>query len=95
MDSQTVFAKTSKGVLGLRNRTVRLPAKLGVIFLAVNGKSSVSTLGQTLGMDESNLFPALQKLVVDGYIRIFYEPREANQSSPGSADRDLDFTSQR
>ena len=92
MHPQTIFAKTSKGVLAAKNRSTRLPAALDVVFLAVNGRSSVSTLRQTLRMDESSLLPALHRLVVDGYIRIFYEPREAEQSPPVSADHDLDFT---
>jgi len=85
MNPQTIFAKTSKGVLGVRNTPTRLPATLGAVFFAVNGRSSVSILGQTLGMDESSLLLALRRLVVAGYIRIFYAPREAEGSS-------LDFT---
>ena len=92
MHPRTIFAKTSKGVLGARNRTARLPARLDVVFLAVNGRSSVSMLGQTLGMDESVLLQALHRLAGDGYIRVFYEPSEADQPSRVSAADDLDFT---
>jgi len=92
MHPQTILAKTSKGVLEVKNKIMRLPAKFGVVFFAVDGRSSVSKLGQTLGMDQSSLIQALHKLVADGYIKIFYEPSEAHQSSPVSADNDLDFT---
>lgn len=92
MHPQTIFAKTSKGVLEVKNNITRLPAKFGVVFFAIDGKCSVSTLGQTLRMDELSLGQALHKLAADGWIRVFYEPRRADQSSPVSTDRDLDFT---
>ena len=42
-------------------------------------------------MEESALLPALEKLLADGYIKIFYEPPEARQPA-AAGDSDLDFT---
>ena len=92
MHPKTIFTKSSKGVHEIINRTIRLPRDLGLLFLAVDGRCTVSELSQKAGMNESSLVQALYKLVADGYIRVFYEPPEAGQSLPVSADIDLDFT---
>jgi DNA-binding MarR family transcriptional regulator len=92
MHPQIIFTKTSKGLQEVINRTIRLPQDLGLLFLAVDGRCTVSGLSQKAGMDESSLVQALDKLVADGYIRLFYEPPEAGQSVPVSGDVDLDFT---
>ena len=92
MHPQTIFAKTSKGVLEIKSKTIRLPRNLGLVFLAVDGRSPLSQLAQTTGLDQSSLTQALHKLVDDGYIRVFYEPPDAGQPAPASADFDLDFT---
>jgi hypothetical protein len=40
MHPQTVYAKTSKGVLEIKNKTVKLDRNAGGIFLSVDGKSN-------------------------------------------------------
>ena len=92
MHPKTIFTKSSKGLHEVLTRTLRLPRDLGLLFLAVDGRSTVSELSQKAGMDELSLVQALHKLVADGYIMVFYEPPEAGQSVPSSADTNLDFT---
>jgi hypothetical protein len=93
MHPRTIFAKTPKGVLEVRNKTIRLPRDLGLLFLAVDGKCPVSELPQKAEMDASSLTEALERLVADGYIRISYQPPEAGQAAAEAGDLDLDFTS--
>jgi DNA-binding MarR family transcriptional regulator len=92
MHSKTMFTKTPKGVQELENRTMRLPRDLGLVFLAVDGRRSVAELMQKAGMDESSLVQALDRLVANGYIKVSYEPLEAEHASSASDDFDLDFT---
>ena len=92
MHPQTVFTKTPKAVHELKNKTIRLPRDLGVLFLAIDGKSPISELPQMTGIDEASLPRALNRLMAYGYIRIVWKPAEVAQSSPVSDDIDLDFT---
>ena len=39
MHPDTIYTKTAKGVLEVKNKTIRLPRELGLIFLAVDGKA--------------------------------------------------------
>src|SRR5262249_56150129 len=94
MHPQTIYTKTPKGVLEIKNKTIRLPRDLGLLFLAVDGKSTVAELPQKAHMDAASLTPALDRLVADGYIKVFYQPSEAGQAAALSPDDlDLDFTS--
>ena len=91
MHPKTIFTKTAKGVLEVKNKTIRLPRELGLVFLAVDGKSAVGSLPEKAKISEEALDQALEKLQADGYIKIFYQPPEAGQAA--SVDLDLDFTS--
>src|SRR5262245_10329572 len=105
MHPQTVFAKTAKGVLEIKNKTIKLPRELGVVFLSVDGKSTVADLAQKSGLPDPKLQEALDKLVADGYIKIFSAPAGAAPAPaapqaafavpPAAQDigDDLDFTS--
>ena len=44
MHPLTVFTKTSKGVLEVRNKTIKLSRDLNQIFLLVDGKSTVADM---------------------------------------------------
>ena len=92
MHSQTIFTKTPKGVQELEKRALRLSRYLGLVFLAVDGRRSVAELRQKAEIDEASLVKALNWLVADGYVKVFYQPPEARQTSSASADFDLDFT---
>jgi hypothetical protein len=94
MHPQTIFTKTAKGVLEVKSRTIRLPRELGLVFLAVDGKSTLADLPQKARIDEATLNEALEKLIADGYVKVFFEPPAAGEAAtaPGG-DMDLDFTS--
>src|SRR5215831_681125 len=104
MHPQTVFAKTAKGVLEIKNKTIKLPREVGLVFLSVDGKSTVADLAQKSGLPAPRLDEALDKLVSDGYIKIFAAPgggaavpaaKAAPPPPPQEQDLgdDLDFTS--
>src|SRR5512147_756017 len=94
MHPQTVFTKTAKGVLEIRNKTIRLPRDLGAVFISVDGKSTVADLVRKSGVDEAKFHEALDKLVSDGYIKIFSTPAAApSAAEPQTEGFDLDFTS--
>ncbi|HXF67112.1 MAG TPA: helix-turn-helix domain-containing protein, partial [Burkholderiales bacterium] len=91
MHPQTIYTKTPKGVLEVKNKTAKLPRELGLVFLAVDGKSTVADLLKKSGMEESQLHEALEKLAADGFIKVFSAPAEAAPKQDESLD--LDFTS--
>jgi hypothetical protein len=106
MHPKTIFSKTPKGVLEVKNKTAKLPRDVGLVFLSVDGKSTAADLARKSGLNEKALDAALQKLIADGFIRVFSSPDspQAPQGvgpaaiaaavpvSGGGAD-DLDFTS--
>lgn len=94
MHPQTIFAKTPKGVLEVKNRTLRLARDFGLVFLAVDGKTPVADLPQKARVDDTVLPLALDRLLADGYIQVFHRPPAARRGKAISgADLDLDFTS--
>ena len=95
MHPKTIFSKTAKGVLEVKNKTISLPRELGLVFLAVDGKSPVADLPQKARMDPDPLSHALEKLLADGYIKVVYEaPAAGKAAAPAAAEmEDLDFTS--
>ena len=66
---ETIYSKTAKGILEVKNKTVKLPRELGLIFLSVDGKASVADLQPRSGMSPAQLQHALTALVTDGYIK--------------------------
>src|SRR5215831_2455244 len=106
MHPQTVFAKTAKGVLEIKNKTIKLPREVGLVFLSIDGKSTVADLAQKSGLPAPKLDEALDKLVADGYIKVFAAPsagavvsiaKAAPPPAPPPHEQDLgddlDFTS--
>src|SRR5688572_21876437 len=94
MHPQTIFTKTPKGILEIKNKTIRMPRDLGLLFLAVDGKCTVAELSRKAAMDEVSLQRGLDKLLTDGYVKVYSQPAEAPRAAPPSADDlDLDFTS--
>lgn len=88
---QTIFTKTAKGVLETRNKTVRLPHELSLVFLSIDGKATVEKLLPRSGMTAPQFQQALATLVTDGYIQIV----SAHPGATGAPEDtlDLDFTS--
>src|ERR1700733_7583227 len=92
MNPQTTYTKTAKGVLEVKNKTIRLPRELGLVFLAVDGKAKVADLAAKSGLAEAQIGPALEKLAADGYIKVFADAPPPGGAA-GAEDLDLDFTS--
>src|SRR5687768_9223725 len=62
---ETIYTKTAKGILEIRNKTVRLSRELGLVFLSVDGKASVGDLLPRSGMSPVQFSHALNTLVTD------------------------------
>ena len=103
IDSKTIYSKTPKGVLEIKNKTSKLPRDAGMVFLAVDGKSTAANLLKKSGMEERKLHEILEKLTADGFIRVVSAPEPAKPAVPAAtlagtipgpgAEDDLDFTS--
>jgi len=106
INPKSVYAKTPKGVLEVKNKTARLTREEGTVFLLVDGKSTVADLLKKSGMAELRLHYALEKLTGDSFVKVFSSPVAAPGSPPATAATmaavvpagqtsgdDLDFTS--
>ncbi len=97
MSNNTVYTKTAKGVLEVKNKTVRLPRDLGLLFLAIDGKSTIADLVQKTGVPEDKLILALNKMVANGHLKAVDSapsaPTAANKPAADTEELDLDFTS--
>lgn len=65
MDGRKVFAKTQKGKDEIATRQYRLPAKLRMALILVDGKSDMANLA---GEGESGLAKELEELALLGFI---------------------------
>lgn len=90
MQSNTVYTKTAKGILEIKNKTVRLPRDVGLVFLSIDGKATVADLAAKSGMPPPKLNQALEKLLADGYIKTV---GSASSAATDVEELDLDFTS--
>src|ERR1044072_2527337 len=87
ISGDTIYTKTAKGILEVKNKSVKLPRELGLIFLSVDGKASVGELQPRSGMTPAQLQHALNALVTDGYIKV------VGQGGPQAVvDDNVDFT---
>ena len=66
MHPQTVYAKTSKGVLEIKNKTVKLDRNAGGIFLSVDGKSTVAEL--VVPLTSIEMLASSGKLILDAVL---------------------------
>ena len=90
MQPHSIYAKTAKGILEVKNKTIRLTRELGLLFLAVDGKTPASELPGRCGLADAALSDAVDKLLADGYIKLVAEQAA---SATESEEFDLDFTS--
>jgi hypothetical protein len=86
---QTVYTKTAKGILELRNKSARLSRELAVVFQSVDGKATVTELLPKSGMTAPQLHQALNTLVSDGYIKTV----ATATAQPAGGDSDVEFDS--
>ena len=70
MQPNSIYAKTAKGILEVKNKTIKLSRELGLVFLAVDGKTPLGELGTRAQLDANALAAAMEKLVADGYIKL-------------------------
>lgn len=86
MSDQTIYTKTAKGVLEIRNRTVRLPRDLERVFTLVDGKSTVAEmLSKDDGISSEEIGLALEKLATEGLIKIFSTDAAPNPPAQNAA----------
>src|SRR6185295_11373931 len=88
ISAETIYTKTAKGILEVKNKSVKLPRELGLIFLSVDGKASVGDLQPRSGMTPAQLQHALNTLVTDGYIKVVGQ----GVPQPAANDDNVDFT---
>lgn len=74
---QSVYTKTARGILEVRNKTIKLPRELASVFLSVDGKSTVGDLLQRLGITAAQLHQSLNALVADGYVKMVHSSVQA------------------
>ena len=74
MHPQTVYAKTSKGVLDFKNKIIKLDRTAGKLFLSVDGKSTVTELVQKTQLEFNEVTGILDNLTAGGYIKVFFAP---------------------
>lgn len=85
MNPKTIYTKTGKGMLEMKNKS--LPKDISRVLTLIDGKSNVgSILGKEDKSDEAKLREMLKKLENEGYIRVFSTGPETMFSG------DLDFT---
>ena len=76
MHPQTVYAKTSKGVLEIKNKAVKLDRDSGNVFLSVDGKSTVAELVAKDKLEIKAVESILNELTKSGFIKVFSTPAE-------------------
>jgi len=76
MHPQTVYAKTSKGVLEIKNKTVKLDRDSGNVLHSVDGKSTVAELAAKSKLDGKAVEGILNELTKSGFVKIFSTPAE-------------------
>src|SRR5258705_10042124 len=94
MDNKTIFSKTGKGVLEIKNKAGKLPKDLVKVLTLIDGKSSVADLIAKVRLNDAEINKALNELTTGGYIKEFANTSTGVRSSgEGAYVDDLDFTS--
>src|SRR5690606_28445590 len=93
MGQQTIYTKTAKGVLEVKNKTIKLPRDLERVFSLVDGKSTVAEMLQkNTNLVYEELDQALAKLTNDGFIKIFSTGPAPEAAAPAAQPIDFDET---
>ena len=92
MDAKTIYTKTAKGLTQVNQKTQSLSRDLMKVLKAIDGKSSVDTLGEKVDLAAPALSKLLSALQKDGYVKVFEVKNEEPLSDFGGDDDDFDFT---
>ncbi len=94
MDKKTIYSKTGKGVLEIKNKAGKLPKDLVKVLTLIDGKSTVADLIAKANLNDAEINKALSDLTTGGYIKEFANTSTGTQGGGGgSYVDDLDFTS--
>ena len=93
MDNKTIYSKTGKGVLEIKNKAGKLPKDLVKVLTLIDGKSTVADLMSRSKLSDADMNKALGDLTTGGYIKEFTNTSTGTAASGGSYVDDLDFTS--
>jgi len=94
MDNKTIYSKTGKGVLEIKNKAGKLPKDLIKVLTLIDGKSTVADLMAKSKLSDADTSKALGDLTAGGYIKEFANTSTGVKSGgAGSYVDDLDFTS--
>jgi len=95
MDKKTIYSKTGKGVLEIKNKAGKLPKDLVRVLTLIDGKSTVAELMAKAKESDAEIERSLAQLSSGGYIKEFSNTSGA--ASGGAVESsyvdDLDFTS--
>ena len=69
MDNKTIYSKTGKGVLEIKNKAGKLPKDLVKVLTLIDGKSTVADLMSRSKLGDADMNKALGDLTTGGYIK--------------------------
>ncbi len=94
MDKKTIYSKTGKGVLEIKNKAGKLPKDLLKVLTLIDGKSTIADVLAKSKLSDSEMKKVLSDLTTGGYIKEFANTSTGTQGAGGgSYVDDLDFTS--
>ena len=97
MENKTIYSKTGKGVLEIKNKAGKLSKDLIKLLSLIDGKSNVADLMAKSKLSDAEINKALSDLSTGGYIKEFANTSTGIRSSGGTGESayvdDLDFTS--
>jgi len=95
MDKRTIYSKTGKGVLEIKNKAGKLAKDLVKVLTLIDGKSTVADLVAKSRLSDADMDRSLSQLSTGGYIKEFSNTSGSAPSAPleSSYVDDLDFTS--
>ncbi len=98
MDKKTIYSKTGKGVLEIKNKAGKLSKDLIKVLTLIDGKSNMADLLAKAKFDDAEMDKAITQLSAGGYIKEFSNTStgvSSGGSDPGGGSYvdDLDFTS--
>src|SRR5258708_37361589 len=85
MDNKTIYSKTGKGVLEIKNKAGKLPKDLVKVLTLIDGKSTVSDLMAKSRLGDAEMNKALGDLSTGGYIKEFANTSTGTPSGGGGA----------